>query len=96
MPLYIFSKHDAYNKTTALYISATFFNLFYELKNVNGRDLSMVGRGLSMGGLSIGWIGQIGRSTYGQWETCTQRNVKVRGPFVETFCIEKDSYIDAI
>ena len=22
--------------------------------------------------------------------------VKVRGPFVETFCIEKDSYIDAI
>ena len=23
-------------------------------------------------------------------------NIKVRGPFVETFCIEKDSYIDAI
>ena len=23
-------------------------------------------------------------------------NFKVRGPFVETFCIEKDSYIDAI
>ena len=22
--------------------------------------------------------------------------LKVRGPFVETFCIEKDSYIDAI
>ena len=23
-------------------------------------------------------------------------NVKVRGPLVETFCIDKDSYIDAI
>ena len=23
-------------------------------------------------------------------------NIKVMGPFVETFCIEKDSYIDAI
>ena len=26
----------------------------------------------------------------------TMVHFKVRGPFVETFCIEKDSYIDAI
>ena len=30
-------------------------------------------------------------------ETMQRRSIlKVMGPFVETFCIEKDSYIDAI
>ena len=39
-----------------------------------------------------------------RWGCCTYMSVyeldldpfKVRGPFVETLCIEKDSYIDAI
>ena len=28
--------------------------------------------------------------------TCLMTLVKVRGPFVQTLCIEKDSYMDAI
>ena len=28
--------------------------------------------------------------------TISLRSIKVRGPFVQTLCIEKDSYMDAI
>ena len=31
-----------------------------------------------------------------RFSTFIDVDIKVRGPFVETFCIEKDSYMDAI
>ena len=67
---------------------------FYGLDNFGTWNPMQESLALSLGIISFSkWLTQNGAKKQQTKQICL---LKVRGPFVQTLCIEKDSYMDAI